>query len=84
MTDTICSRDVVARKDYTCHGCLKAIKVGDKHNCSVYKDDSIYTIRMCFDCIDWCTKKKCTDCFYSGDAYEGFIKECREERADER
>ena len=43
----------VARKDYRCHGCLRAIKKGERHHAQAVKDGAeVGTTRMHERCKD--------------------------------
>jgi flavoprotein len=67
---------VKTRKPHKCHGCLEVIPKGTKvYSQTCVEDDRIYTIYMCDACLEYCGN--CTKCLDYGEAYEGYVRECR-------
>jgi hypothetical protein len=67
---------VKTRKDHKCHGCLCIIPKGSEVYSQTNTSDSIFTLYMCDDCINFCKKHKCNECMQMEEAYVGYVKEC--------
>lgn len=53
MNEVIQDKNVVARKQHRCYGCLSAINIGDTYNCQTNVGDGIINkIRSCLKCAD--------------------------------
>ncbi len=84
---------VKTRKPHKCHGCCETIPAGTHVYHQKCTDEGIYEIYMCDACREWCRNmenkdicfgnitKGCRDCIDAEQAFEGYVKECRNDRS---